>query len=183
MNGQVFPTKEKSELTESMQQIYENSLERRGEAKFIGAMAHSPDLLDWYMDDFYKKLFYGGRVPIVYKELGRLRLSQVHGCRSCNLGNRLDANSAGLPSAKINAIADSDHPVFDTADQAVIKLADLMSLHAHGARLSQKLYDQLITHFSEGQILELSMVFSFLSGMAHFLFAFDMVEREAHCSL
>ena len=183
MNGQVFPTKEKSELTESMQQIYENSLERRGEAKFIGAMAHSPDLLDWYMDDFYKKLFYGGCVPIIYKELGRLRLSQVHGCRSCNRGNRLDATSAGLPPEKIASIAYGDHPVFNAADQAVIKLADLMSLHAHGARLSQSLYEQLLAHFSEGQILELSMVFSFLSGMAHFLFAFDMVEREASCAL
>jgi hypothetical protein len=41
----------------------------------------------------------------------------------------------------------------------------------------------LRVHFDDGQILELSLVFSFLSGMAHFMFAFDMVEREESCQL
>ena len=30
---------------------------------------------------------------------------------------------------------------------------------------------------------ELSMIFALLSGMAHFLFAFDMVEKEDSCEL
>ena len=178
-----FPMKDKSELSEPMQVAYERSLKRRGEAKLISAMGHSPDLFDWYIDDFYKKLFYSGSVPVIYKELGRLRLSEVHGCRSCNKGNRLDADTAGLSPAKIASIDNAENPVFDTADKAVIGLADLMSLHAHRGRLSQSLYDALRVHFDDGPILELSLVFSFLSGMAHFMFAFDMVEREESCQL
>ena len=68
-----FPMKDKSELSEPMQVAYERSLKRRGEAKLISAMGHSPDLFDWYIDDFYKKLFYSGSVPVIYKELVRLR--------------------------------------------------------------------------------------------------------------
>lgn len=178
-----FPLKDKLELSEAMQIAFERSLKRRGEAKLISAMGHSPDLFDWYIDDFYKKLFYSGSAPVIYKELGRLRLSEVHGCRSCNKGNRLDADAAGLSSAKIASVYNADSPVFDAADKAVIQLAYLMSLHAHRGRLSESLYDALRVHFDDGQILELSLVFSFLAGMAHFMFAFDMVEREDSCQL
>ncbi|MFQ3255822.1 MAG: AhpD family alkylhydroperoxidase [Porticoccaceae bacterium] len=177
----TFPLKDKSDLTEPMQKAFDRSVSRRGEAKLISAMGHAPDLFDWYVDDFYQKLFYQGSAPTKYKELGRLRLSQVHGCRSCNKGNRLDAEAAGLSSGKIAAIGDIESNVFNAADKAVIQLADLMSLHANGGRLSQSLYDDLRVHFNDGEILELSLVFSFLAGMAHFLFAFDMVEREDSC--
>ena len=183
MIDSIFPVKDKYELSESMQRAFDKSLSRRGEAKLISAMGHSPALFDWYMDDFYKKLFYEGSAPVIYKELGRLRLSEVHGCRSCNRGNRLDADSAGLSSVKIAVIGDAEHAVFDAADKAVIELADLMSLHAHRGRLSQPLYDALAVHFDDGQILELGLVFSLLAGMAHFMFAFDMIEREDNCRL
>jgi alkylhydroperoxidase family enzyme len=183
LNNTIFPVKDKLELSQCMQLAFERSLSRRGEAKLISAMGHSPALFDWYMDDFYEKLFYKGSVPVIFKELGRLRLSEVHGCRSCNRGNRLDADAAGLSSAKISHIADAENSVFDSVDKAVISLADLMSLHARRGRLSQALYDALAVHFDDGQILELSMVFSLLAGMAHFMFAFDMVEREESCRL
>lgn len=181
MTSPIFPLKDKSELTEEMQQSFERSLSRRGEAKLIGAMGYAPELFNWYVDNFYGKLFYNGKVPTIYKELGRLRLSNVHGCQSCNKGNRLDAQAVGLSPEKIAAIGNEKHEIFDPADKAVIELADLMSLHARGQRLSKSLYDDLTMHFSEGQILELSMTFSLLAGMAHFLFAFEMVDREKSC--
>ena len=78
-NSSVFPFKDRSELTEQMQLVYDKSVLRRGEAKLISAMAHAPELFDWYIEEFYNKLFYSNNVPKIYKELGRLRLSQVHG--------------------------------------------------------------------------------------------------------
>lgn len=179
----VFPFKDRSELPKKMQAVYDKSLSRRGEAKLIAAMAHAPKLFDWYIDEFYENLFYSNNVPKIFKELGRLRLSQVHGCRSCNKGNRLDARSAGLDARKIAAIADIENEIFNDAEKAVLRLADLMSLHAKGARLSNSLYEDLLNHFDQGQIIELSMTFSLLAGMAHFLFAFEMVEREDSCEL
>ena len=179
----VFPFKDRSELTKKMQAVYDKSLSRRGEARLIAAMAHAPQLFDWYIEEFYEKLFYSDKVPQIYKELGRLRLSEVHGCRSCNKGNRLDAKNAGLDAQKIAAIADRDNEIFNDAEKAVLNLADLMSLHAKGALLSKSLYEDLLNHFDEGQIIELSMTFSLLAGMAHFLFTFEMVELEDACEL
>ena len=42
--------------------------------------ANAPELVRWYFDQFYKRLFYGGRVEVRFKELLRLRLSKAHGC-------------------------------------------------------------------------------------------------------
>jgi alkylhydroperoxidase family enzyme len=183
MDRTIFPFLDKSDLSDKMQAAFERSLNRRGEARLISAMGHAPDLFEWYITSFYEQLFYGGSVPVIYKELGRLRLSEIHGCKSCNLGNRADASTAGIPRDKILFIYDPDNPVFDDVDRAVIELADLMSLHAKGQRLNQGLYDNLRRHFDDGQIIELAMTLAMLSGMAHFLFSFDMVEKEDNCKL
>ena len=47
--------------------------------------------------------------------------------------------------------------------------------------LSRSLYDDLNKHFSDGEILELGMIMAVLAGMAKFLFAFDLVEKEEYC--
>ena len=181
--SRTFPILSKSELPPAMQGDWERSLARRGEAAFIGGAAHAPDLYRWYADEFYGRLFYGGEAPVRCKELGRLRLSNVHGCRSCNLGNRLDARDAGLTDEQIRRIDNPRHPCFDAADQAVLALADLVSLKGLGATLGAELYGALRRNFSDGQIFELGMVFGLLTGMAQFLFAFDLVEREDYCDL
>ena len=181
--SRTFPILSKAELPPPMQRDWERSLARHGEAAFIGGAGHAPDLYRWYADEFYGRLFCGGEVPIRYKELGRLRLSTVHGCRSCNLGNRLDARAAGLTDEQIRRIEDPQHPCFDAADQAVLALADLVSLQGVGATLGAELYGALRLSFRDGQIFELGMVFGLLAGMAQFLFAFDLVEREDYCDL
>lgn len=177
----VFPLLERSQLSPELQELYDRSLERRGEARFIGAIAHNPELLEWYLNQFYGNLFYGSPHLTPYLELGRLRLSDKHGCRSCNMGNRLDAHDHGLSGDKIANIADARHAAFDSADRAVIELADLLSLENRNAKLEEALYTKLGAHFSQSDIVTLSMVFSMLSGIARFLFAFDFVEREEYC--
>ena len=49
--------------------------------------------------------------------------------------------------------------------------------------LTQSLYGDLRQHFSDGELLELGLVMAVLSGMAKFLFAFDLVEKEDYCVL
>lgn len=178
----VFPLLSRDELPLHMQDVWDRSEQRRGEAKFIAGIGHSPKVFDWYAQDFYTKLFYGGDVPAKYKELGRLRLSSVHGCKSCNKGNRLDAKDNGLTDAQISNIDDVENDAFDAADKAVLALADLVSLDGAGAQLDTQLYSDLKAHFSDGQIFELGMALAMLAGMARFLFAFDLVEKEEYCA-
>lgn len=179
----VFPRLEREELPERFKPLWDKSVERRGEAKFIAGMAHNPDLLSWCLNGFYKDLFHGEGVELRYKELGRLRLSTRHGCRSCNQGNRLDARDAGLSDEDIANIHNLDFEGYSGADREVLKLADLMSMAAEaGSVLEQPLYAELETYFSKGQILELAMIFSILSGVARFIFAFDLANKEDYCT-
>lgn len=177
----VFPLLDKTDLPDDLQAAWDQSMQRRGEARFISGAAHSPFALDWYTSKFYRDLFYGGEVPVRYKELGRLRLSTIHGCASCNRGNRQDAKKHGLNDAQIQNIDDPSHDAFDDADRAVLALAQLVSMDGNGRKLDGATYKALAAHFSHGQIIELAMTLAFLSGMARFLFAFDLVEQEDYC--
>ena len=164
----VFPLLDKDALPGDLQSAWQRSMQRRGEARFVAAAAQAPELYRWYSEAFYGGLFHGGQAPAYYKEMGRLRLSTVHGCRSCNLGNRVDAAEAGLSEEQVQNIQDARHPCFDGADRAVLALADLVSLDGAGATLSQDLYAQLRTSFTDGQIFELGMVFALLAGHGAF---------------
>ena len=178
----AFPKLDHDELPISIQAIWDLSYARRGEAKFIAGMGHNPELLDWYLKDFYQKVFYGGNVDRRYKELGRLRLSHIHGCRSCNLGNRLDAIEGGLCDTEVDHIHELNFEGFSEADKSVMKLADLMSLAAEpGSVLEEKLYVDLAHYFSNAEVLEMAMTFSLLSGIARFIFAFELAEKEEYC--
>lgn len=181
----VFPRVKKQDLPARLIPAWERSVTRRGEAKIVGGFAHAPELWDWYIDRFYGEMFYAGRVAVKYKELGRLRLSQLHGCASCNRGNRLDAKENGLSDAQIKYIGTSEHDSFDAADKAVLALADLLSLKGVSQGVPQRLdaqtYGALSAHFSDGEIMELALALSMLAGVANFLFAFELVETEDYC--
>jgi hypothetical protein len=56
-----------------------------------------------------------------------------------------------------------------------------MSLGNSGGVVSPELHDDLVRHFDNEQLLELGVTMAVLTGMAKFLFAFDLVERESYC--
>lgn len=151
-----------------------------GEPAFVEAFALAPELLDFAMVAFYQQLFFEGRVPERYKQLARLRLSLAHGCRTCNLQNVPGARAAGFTDAQVAAI-EGDRSVFDTAELAVLDLADRMVLTNPEGRLDAKLHARLKAHFDDAQILELAMVMGVIGGLAKMSFVLDLVEREAGC--
>jgi len=168
-------------MPDNLRAAWRKSMELRGDAAFFEVFGNNPGLYDWYTESFYKEVFHGGTVPQRIKELARLRLSTIHGCRFCNQGNRVDALGAGLTGAEIDALSDYENASFSDAEKAVLRLADQMLLTNPDGALSQSLYDDLRKHFTDGELLELGLVMAVLSGMAKLLFAFDLVEKEDYC--
>ena len=168
-------------LPDSLHAAWQASMALRGDGTFFEVFGNNPALYDWYTEQFYGEVFNGGTVPRRIKELVRLRLSTIHGCRFCNQGNRQDALAAGLTEAEIDGLADYENATFSAAEKAVLRLADQMLLTNPDGVLSKTLYDDLKHHFSDGELLELGMIMAVLSGMAKFLFAFDLVEKEDYC--
>lgn len=151
-----------------------------GEPTFIEAVANAPELLRFAMVEFYQKIFFGGRVEQKYKQLVRLRLSLAHGCRSCNLQNRVGMREIGYSDAQIAAI-EGDRSVFTEAERAVLDFADQMILTNPAGQLGPTLHARLARTFDDAQICELGVVAGFIGGMAKMAFVLDLVEKEATC--
>lgn len=152
-----------------------------GDATFVEVFAQAPALLEFVLRDFYAKLFFGGRVPQRYKQLARLKLSLVHGCRTCNRQNVPGALEAGFTAAQIEALRAGDCGPFTPAERAVIDYAAQVALTRPEGRMTAALFAQLREHFSEAELLELGTAMAVISGMAKLSFVLDLVEREPYC--
>ena len=172
-----------SAMPDDIASAWEASMALRGDATFFEVFANHPDLYRWYVNSFYGEIFRGGTVAQSYKELLRLRLSTLHGCRFCNQGNRLDALAAGLTEEQIDAFDDPENGPFTDAERAVLALGEQLALTHPEGILNAALHGELARHFSDAEILELGLVGGILAGVAKFMFAYDLVEKEDSCPL
>jgi len=152
-----------------------------GDATFVEVFSQAPPVLDFVMQKFYMGLFFGGEVPQRYKQLARLRLSLIHGCRTCNKQNVPGALEAGFTPEQIDALRDNRLKPFSSAERAVIEYADQIALSNIEGHMSAALFKRLRAHFSEAQILELGTAMAVISGMAKLSFVLELVERESYC--
>ena len=107
----------------------------------------------------------------------------THGCAFCNKGNGEAARRAGVTDAQLDNIMNDASGVFSERERAVLRLGAEMVLPNMEGQLTPALYADLSAHFDDGEIFELGMVAAVLTGIAKFLFVYDLVEREAHCPI
>ena len=173
----------RDEMTDEARASYDQALTIRDDATFHEIAANAPEIMDWYVNSFYAKVFYGGRVDVRTKELLRYRLSMTHGCAFCNKGNIGAARSAGVTEDQLANIMNEDIEVFSDQDRAVLRVADQMVLTNMNGTLDAPLYEALKPYYDDGQLFELGVVAAVLTGMAKFLFVYDLVEKEANCPI
>ncbi len=152
-----------------------------GDATFVEVYAQAPAMLDFVMNKFYGPVFFGGNVGNRYKQLARLKLSLVHGCRTCNKQNVPGALAAGFTEAQVAAMDDFENGPFSDAEKAVIAYAAEVALTNVDGRLSAALFARLRRHFSEADLLELGTAMAVISGMAKLSFVLGLVEKESYC--
>jgi AhpD family alkylhydroperoxidase len=173
----------REQMNPRLQKDHDDAIALRDDATLIEVGGNAPELLEWYKDSFYGQLFYGGRVDVRTKELLRYRLSMTHGCAYCNRGNSKAALRAGVTADQLASIMMEDAPVFDSRDRAVLLLADRISMNNQSGSLDPDLHRALREFFDDAQIFELGMVAGLLTGMAKFIFVYDLVEKDAHCPI
>jgi alkylhydroperoxidase family enzyme len=152
-----------------------------GTPQFVEVFAQAPDMLDFVMNRFYMPVFFGGAVEQRYKQLARLKLSIVHGCRTCNKQNVPGAIGAGFTPAQIDALVAGDHTPFTAAERAVIDYAAQVALTNPQGEMTPQLFKALREQFTEAQILELGTTMAVISGMAKLSFVLNVVEKETYC--
>jgi alkylhydroperoxidase family enzyme len=183
----AMPVLSRNALPSDLQPLHDLSEERTGDATIIGVMAQQPDILRWYFGEFYDGLFYnkhpGMRVDVRSKELLRLKLSKQHGCQFCNRFNTVEAMKSGITQEQVDAIYTPSSPVWNDKDRAVIAMAEEMMLQNMHGNLSPELYAEMRKYYDDGQIIELGFIAAVLTGVAKWIFTFDMVNREEICPI
>lgn len=169
------------DLTGQLQSTAQNSLAIGQDVTFFQVFGSNPALYDWYIQRFYEELFYAKHIDIQLKELLRIKLSSLHGCQFCNQGNRLKALEAGITKEQLNNLHKLGSACFSEKEKAILKLAEEMALTKPTGVMDKSLYTDLSQCFSDGELLELGMIMGILSGIAKFLFVFDLVEKEVNC--
>jgi alkylhydroperoxidase family enzyme len=179
----LFKRTARNDLPDRFRPAWDMLNKLTGEPTFIEVFASAPELVDLVMNEFYMKVFFGGRVAQRYKQLVRLRLSIVHGCRTCNRQNVPGALEAGISQAQVDAMIGNrlEDGLFSDADRAVLAYAEQMVLTNMNGDLSPELYARLRRHFSEAEILELGVVMAIIGGMAKLSFLLRLVEKEDYC--
>lgn len=171
----------RDQLEPRWQKAWEMLHQLTGSATFIEVFAQAPETLEFVMEKFYARLFFGGAVAQRYKQLARLKLSRLHGCRTCNRQNVPGALAAGFTQRQIDALISGNNSPFTDAERAVILYAEQMALTNMDGRLTPQLLAALREHFTEAQVLELGTVMAVIAGMAKLSFVLDVVEREDYC--
>ena len=171
----------RDDLPPSLQAAHDASMKTHSDATFVEVLGNTPELLEWYRKDFYERVFYSGRLPRRMIELVRLRLANVHGCALCNRTDRIAAAQAGITEAEMDALDDHANGPFSPAEKAALALADVMVLTNPKGAVTHELYAECKKHLSDAQMVELGMIMAVLCGMAKFIFAYDLVEKEDYC--
>ena len=171
----------RDQLPPHMQVAWDGSLQLHGDTTFVEVAGNNPTMFDWYSNDFYKKVFYSGRIDTRIVELVRLRLANVHGCAFCNRADTAAALAAGISQQQVDQLNDYENGPFSPREKAALALADVMALTNPKGALGRELYQRCKAHFSDAEMYELGMIMAVLCGMAKFIFAFDLVEKEDYC--
>lgn len=181
MSDTLLTRTPRSELPEEFQLAWDTLNRLTGEPAFVEVFAANPRMLDFVMNQFYMGIFFGGNVEQRYKQLVRLKLSLLHGCRTCNKQNVPGALEAGLSRAQVEAMEDFENGPFTDAEKAVIAYAAQLALTNPDGRMTPELHARLRAHFSQADILELGVTMAVISGMAKLSFVLDLVEKEDYC--
>ena len=148
----------RDELPQPLHVAWDTLNKLTGEPTFVEVFAQNPAMLDFVMNQFYGQIFFAGQVDQRYKQLARLRLSTLHGCRTCNKQNVPGALAAGITQAQVDAIGDFEHGPFTDAEKAVLAYAEQVALTNMDGKLTPQLYARLRAHFSDSDLCELGVV-------------------------
>ena len=181
MADTLFTRTPRDKLPEQYHLAWDTMNRLTQEPTFVEVFASNPQMLDFVMGSFYAGVFFGGNVAQRYKQLVRLKLSLLHGCRTCNRQNVPGALEAGITQAQIDAMDDYENGPFTDAEKAVIAYADEVALTNMDGKMTPALYKRLRSHFSEADILELGVAMAVISGMAKLSFVLNLVEKEPYC--
>ena len=136
------------------------------------AFDENSEFLQRYLEFYYPFHSSAGLVESRLKELVRLRIATLNGCRTCKAA-RLDP--AHVSEAEAASEVDrADEAPFSERERAALRLAETMAVD-HFA-IDDAMMRSLRTHFSKGELIELMMMIGQYIGFGRVLAILQLEE-------
>jgi alkylhydroperoxidase family enzyme len=132
------------------------------DGKFNGIMAWRPELMEAFFG-FYAKLWTEGVLDMRIKDLARMKIARTVGCRICQ-NTRFKVAEGHTVEADYQEIDDVDNSSYTDAERAALRYVEAFCVNA--ALITDDMVADLREHFSEAEIVELSVLTGTISGFA-----------------
>jgi alkylhydroperoxidase family enzyme len=142
----------------------------------LAVRAHVPEILRTFCET-WDASFYGGAVDHEIKELCRVYVSKVGACDYC--GTQRSQQSRQLDERDYDELLDfrnSDR--YDARQKAALAWTDVILWDPNSA--DDALWEQLHTHFTEPELVELGYFIALTLGQQRWLATLDLSHGEVH---
>ena len=145
-----------TELPPDLAQIYREFVGSYGPFRNqVAVFAHVPPVLRHLMP-LLMELRAAQTLPKRYLELAIVAVSRVNECGYCVAHHKPFLAIEGVSAEGVDRILDyADHPEFDAVDRLVVEYA--IAAWTQSNRIPDALFERLRRHFSEAQIVELTL--------------------------
>jgi uncharacterized peroxidase-related enzyme len=144
-----------AELPPDLAQIYEDFAGAYGPFRNqVAVFAHVPAALRHLMP-MLMELRQAATLPKRYLELAIVVVSRLNQCHYCVAHHQPFLVVEGVSPEAIERLPEADHPELDAVDRLVIEYARVAWETPN--RIRDSLFDRLRQHFTEAQIVELTM--------------------------
>jgi uncharacterized peroxidase-related enzyme len=147
---------EAAELPPELAQIYEEFAGSYGPFRNqVAVFAHVPPALRHLMP-LLMELRAAATLPKRHLELAIVAVSQVNACEYCVVHHKPFLAVEGVSGAGVDRLLDyRQHPELDEVDRLVVEYA--IAATERPNRLPEAMFDRLRRHFTEAQIVELTL--------------------------
>jgi uncharacterized peroxidase-related enzyme len=167
-----------TELPAELAEIYERFAAGYGPFRNqVAVFAHVPAALRHLMA-MLMELREAATLPKRYLELAIVAVSKLNACDYCVAHHKPFLAIEGISAEAADHVLDcADHPAFDAVDRLVVEYTIAAWNDPH--RLRDRLFDRLREHFSEAQIVELTLRITLCGFFNKFNDALQIEEEDA----
>jgi alkylhydroperoxidase family enzyme len=112
---------------------------------------------------FYARLWTDGVLPMRVKDLARMKIARTVGCRLCQ-NTRFKVAEGATAEDDYREIDDVEHASYSDAEKAALRYVEAFSTNAEF--VTDAMVEDLQRHFSEPEIVELTVLVAAMSGFA-----------------
>jgi alkylhydroperoxidase family enzyme len=173
-----IPMPEASSLSTFLRGLHDGTQPNDWATRHVArAFAKNSDLLQRYLEFYYPFHTTAGVLEARLKELVRLRIATLNGCKTCKAA-RLDPDHVSEREATVG-VDSPDKGSFTPRERAALQLAETMATD-HFA-VDDRMIRELRQHFSQEELMELLMMTGQYIGFGRMLSILQL--EETACSI